>query len=75
MITKVGIRISLYDEHDCELASVGDWIDCSAHQHIYRTIYDDMCAAAWTMLLEAFEQAANHNEPSTDICEADYHNG
>jgi hypothetical protein len=45
-MTRIGIRLSIYDDADNEVWHTAAWMDAEAHEQ-RRDTYDTLCAALW----------------------------
>lgn len=46
---KLGVRLSIYDDHDNEVAARSAWVP-NADLSAWRPAYDDLCAALWDVM-------------------------
>jgi hypothetical protein len=65
---RIGVRISVYDDHDNELAKEAVWIPDVREITEWRPVYDQICAALWDIVGELVRNARsahahNHGEP------------
>lgn len=54
-VRKIGLRVSLYDDHDNEMKAASAWIDHSDDNATIRALYDELAAALWPALNDALD--------------------